>query len=322
MEPLTLCLFTGLDVFNIKENTLEGTTGYSISLLGIQHDFVINASSIYDIGVLTKGKAYLYRSLLLNGKVIPRDYNFLPHKTHTKLLENFMKSISYPQAPKEKLENFFIELSKHQVFAGHNFSFEIPKKDGINYVLKYYFNSLEELYFYLNTLQEKKLIKYSSQTTDSGDHLQVQFTYEGLIELISLTEEGINSNRCFVAMSFQPPEKFHYTDVIKPVIQQFGFQPIKVDELQTQADQTINDLIIAEIKKSKFLIADFAGLRGGVYYEAGYAAGRGKKVIYACPNSEKGKLHFDVKHFSFILYDDLPDFKRQLINKIQAYILD
>ncbi len=163
---------------------------------------------------------------------------------------------------------------------------------------------------------------YSVIENTLGKHFAVQFSYEGLIERIKLTEEGENSKRCFVAMSFHEKEKIIYTEVIKPVIEQFGFQAIRVDELHPGADQTINDLIIAEIKRSKFLISDFTGFRGGVYYEAGYGAGRGKKVIYACPDTEKDKLHFDVKHFSFILYDNFPDFKQKLINKIQAYILD
>ena len=37
-----------------------------------------------------------------------------------------------------------------------------------------------------------------------------------------------------------------------------------------------------QIRKSKFLIADFTGQRGGVYYEAGFAYGLGLPVIWTC----------------------------------------
>ena len=35
---------------------------------------------------------------------------------------------------------------------------------------------------------------------------------------------------------------------------------------------TIPSEIISEIKRSKFMIADLTGYRGGVYYEAGFAS--------------------------------------------------
>jgi nucleoside 2-deoxyribosyltransferase len=41
----------------------------------------------------------------------------------------------------------------------------------------------------------------------------------------------------------------------------------------------IDDRIIAEIRRCRFIVADFTGQRGGVYFEAGFALGLGKPVI-------------------------------------------
>lgn len=37
----------------------------------------------------------------------------------------------------------------------------------------------------------------------------------------------------------------------------------------------IDDEIIGEIRRSAFIVADFTGHRGGVYFEAGFAMGLG-----------------------------------------------
>jgi len=70
--------------------------------------------------------------------------------------------------------------------------------------------------------------------------------------------------------------------------------------------------------------------RGGVYYEAGFAAGLGIPVIYTVhkpwleEKDENGvrinKLHFDTEHMNHIIYDDADDLKKKLINRIRATI--
>lgn len=113
-----------------------------------------------------------------------------------------------------------------------------------------------------------------------------------------------------------------YDDAISPAGSETGFEAIRIDRVHPGIAQTINDAIIAEIKKSKFLISDYTGQRGGVYFEAGYALGKDRKVIYTCPEIDKDHLHFDVNHFPIIFYKDATDLKTKLKMKIEAYILD
>ena len=92
----------------------------------------------------------------------------------------------------------------------------------------------------------------------------------------------------------------------------------------------ITDNIIANIKSSKFVIVDFTYNNLGAYFEAGFAQGRGLKVIRTCKkewfdNCEKlgeDKLHFDVRHYNFIMWNDYEDLKNKLINRIKAVIME
>ena len=58
----------------------------------------------------------------------------------------------------------------------------------------------------------------------------------------------------------------------------------------------ITDEIMAEIRQSRFVIADYTGQKNGVYFEAGFALKLGLTVIPTCRTDEVGKLHFDIKH--------------------------
>lgn len=109
-------------------------------------------------------------------------------------------------------------------------------------------------------------------------------------------------------------------NVIKKVVSESGYEPLLVDELHYDSDMTINDAIIKFIKRSKFLIADFTEQKHGVYFEAGFALGLKRPVIYMCSEKDFGKTHFDVNHYPHIVYKDLNELEQQLRDKIQAWI--
>jgi nucleoside 2-deoxyribosyltransferase len=58
------------------------------------------------------------------------------------------------------------------------------------------------------------------------------------------------------------------------------YRALKIDDWEHTND--INDELIAQIRRSKFMVCDFTGYRGGVYFEAGFAYGLGMEVIYTC----------------------------------------
>jgi len=67
-------------------------------------------------------------------------------------------------------------------------------------------------------------------------------------------------------------------------------------------------------------VIDLTGHRNGVYFEAGYAKGLGREVIWTC-NEEDGKnTHFDADHFNQIRWNTPEDLKDRLTNRIRAVI--
>jgi nucleoside 2-deoxyribosyltransferase len=64
-------------------------------------------------------------------------------------------------------------------------------------------------------------------------------------------------------------------------------------------------LFFGEIRMCRFLIADLTCGNQGAYWEAGYAEGLGKPVIYTCNKSyfDKEGTHFDTNHHQTVLWD-------------------
>jgi nucleoside 2-deoxyribosyltransferase len=108
--------------------------------------------------------------------------------------------------------------------------------------------------------------------------------------------------------------------IIKKVVSEAGYEPLLVDELHFDSEITINDAIIKFIKQSKFIVADFSEQKHGVYFEAGFALGLRRPVIYTCSKKDFGETHFDTNHYPHIVYNDFDELETKLKDKIQAWI--
>ncbi len=85
-------------------------------------------------------------------------------------------------------------------------------------------------------------------------------------------------------------------------------------------NQKICDAIIAEIRRSRFVVADFTRHRGGVYFEAGYALGLGIPVIWTCRKDDLENTHFDTRQYNHIAWENEEDLFVRLKNRIEATI--
>lgn len=134
-----------------------------------------------------------------------------------------------------------------------------------------------------------------------------------------LRQNAIISDQAFVAMWFDPSLQGIWENGIKPALEECGYKPLRID--MQEHNEKICDRIIAELKKSSLVIAEFTGQRGGVYFEAGYALGLGKKVIWCCRENEIEKVHFDTRQYNHITWNTSDELKEKLINRIKATIL-
>ncbi len=99
-----------------------------------------------------------------------------------------------------------------------------------------------------------------------------------------------------------------------------GYKPHRVD--QREHNDKIDDEIIAQIRQSRFVLADFTGHRGGVYYEAGFAKGLGIEVFWTCRKDEIENLHFDIRQYNCIVWDpsNLEDFRSKIRYRIESVV--
>ncbi len=247
-----------------------------------------------------KSHKHILKGLFFNKHWSPKPDAILTKEELNRVLSEF----TYPKTYKEKFENFLTILVHQTKYDGKKISPQSPQEI-------YYFENWMEYKFYWHALNEAGFV--------SGSPDVFQVTFQGLNKSIELLEGGINSKRCFIAMSFADKEK-HIRESIRNAISQTGYESILIDEIHDDADRTINDLIIAEIKRSKFIVADFTAHSKGVYFEAGFALGRGLKVIYTCSKNDWTNTHFDTNHFPHIIYESLEDLEEKLIHKIDAWI--
>jgi nucleoside 2-deoxyribosyltransferase len=229
------------------------------------------------------------------------------------MLQEKLASAPIPRTPKEKLDNLLLSVVKQQAEDGAQVTLYFDRT-----FKQLYFKSTNEFLFYIKSLSDDGLIIAHSDRQVSS----VMLTHKGLLYAASLERSSLASSLCFVAMSFNDAVKHLYTEAIKPACEATGFETFRVDEYHPDAEQTINDAIIAGIKRSRFCIADFTQHRRGVYFEAGYALGRGLKVIYTCHSNEFKDSHFDTNHYPHIIYDTTEELREKLIAKIEAWVKD
>ena len=107
-----------------------------------------------------------------------------------------------------------------------------------------------------------------------------------------------------------------------PELKEQAYRPFIIS--QKPDVNKIDDEIIAEIRRSRFLVADFThgekGARGGVYFEAGFAQGLGIPVIYTCRYNMVDELHFDTRQYAHIVWNTPEDLRNELKNRIMARI--
>ena len=125
----------------------------------------------------------------------------------------------------------------------------------------------------------------------------------------------------FVAMWFDNSMAAVFENGIAPAIEDAGYTPVRIDRQEFLGK--VDDEIMAEIRKSRFVVADFttseeSGARGGVYYEAGFAQGLDIPVIHTCRQDRMQAVHFDTNHFNHITWETPEDLRTQLHRRIEA----
>jgi nucleoside 2-deoxyribosyltransferase len=175
----------------------------------------------------------------------------------------------------------------------------------------------EEFLWYIEWLETQKLV---FQTGAGPATAVLTLSMDGWNRVQPLPRPGGLPGRCFVAMWFSEETRAAYEKGIEPAVSDAGFKPIRID--RKEHNNEIPDEIIAEIRNAQFMVADFTGQRSGVYYEAGFAMGLGRPVVWSCRKDEIGKLHFDTNHKNHINWQTPEELRERLYKRIRATILE
>ncbi|NTV67438.1 MAG: hypothetical protein HGB06_07120 [Chlorobaculum sp.] len=143
-----------------------------------------------------------------------------------------------------------------------------------------------------------------SKTLGGGDKAYATLTFAGWEHYEDLLRSRQVYRKAFMAMQFDDPAlESILENVLKPGAKRAGFDLYKLTDRPTAG--LIDNRMRVEIQASDFVVADLSHDNPGAYWEAGYAEGLDKPVIYTCEKSkfEQAKTHFDTNHHLTILWN-------------------
>ncbi|MGA9365449.1 MAG: hypothetical protein WBW16_13885 [Bacteroidota bacterium] len=234
---------------------------------------------------------------------------YSPLKISTQNLEEIFSNMTVPKTVTEKLDKIIVYLGIQSEREGN----EVRIDPATDYPISYA-RSTEDFKFHLQFLVQEKLADHHAK----GKYL----TYNGWRRYDELQKNPPKTNQAFVAMWFDDSMKSIYEDGIKKAIEDAECDPklkaLRIDLLEH--NDPIDDRILLEIKRSRFVVADFTQHRGGVYFEAGYALGNGIPVLWTCRKRDCERMHFDTRQFSRIEWQNQNDLYKKLKRRIEGSI--
>jgi len=192
--------------------------------------------------------------------------------------------------------------------------FRVELNDWVDYPLAWADNS-DEFSYFLDSLQERHL---ATLETAMSEPSHVTILTDGWEYLQKRATEIVFLDQVFVAMSFKKEMDPVWDTGIKPAIEKAGYKPLRVDK-EPHLDR-IDAKIISAIRDSRFLIADVTGQNAGVYFEAGFALGLNRPVIWCVREDDLRDVHFDTRQYNHIVWKTPEDLQEQLYDSICANI--
>ncbi len=161
-------------------------------------------------------------------------------------------------------------------------------------------SGLEECRWIMQALFERELIfgKFVGMGA-GGFNVNTPLTAKAWAELEAAKTKHQQHNLCFVAMRFLP-EFAPLFAAMERACHRAGYECKRVDT-DPHADH-IDNRLIDMLNRCRFVIADFTEDSRNVYFEAGYARGMGKSVIWTRRATQV--VAFDTNQFYFIDWQD------------------
>ena len=150
-------------------------------------------------------------------------------------------------------------------------------------------------------LEEHGLIKIRGKPirgSHSATLLGATLTLSGWERYEAEKRGEFRGNYGFIAMQFEDSELDPFVkNVVKPAVKEdLGYNLVDMRDVARAG--VIDNILRSQIRDAAFLIVDLTHDNPGAYWEAGYAEGLGKPVIYICEKAkfDLKKTHFDTNH--------------------------
>ena len=213
----------------------------------------------------------------------------------------------------EKLDKILVFLAKKTRVPGSlhvvRYSYDYPLADA---------RDEKEFREYLDHLFSQGLLQIEA-TGKGPQEIAYKLTINGWRQLEPVLRPGGEPGRCFVASWLDDQMDEPYRNGIEPAIRACGYPPVWMKDIPE--NKGITDRILSEIRRAEFIVADFTGQRQSVYFEAGFARGLGREVIWCCRDTEVNELHFDTRHLGHVAWKDSADLREKLAASIRANII-
>ena len=174
-------------------------------------------------------------------------------------------------------------------------------------------------------LKEKEVVRthgpdtWFRQADDSKPHrsepTKISLSLAGWEQYEAERRGQMSGQDGFLALKFNEPDLDDFVkDVLKPTVEEnFGCNLYDMRDV-SQAG-VIDNIMRVRIRDARFVIAELSHGNQGVYWEAGFAEGLGKPVVYICEASKFKEIHFDANHCTTVKWsaDESEKFKRELV---------
>jgi hypothetical protein len=164
-------------------------------------------------------------------------------------------------------------------------------------------------------LAKKELL--NERVGPSPNLRRIKLTLDGWERYEAERHGGFAGNYGFLALKFGDSVLDCFVEAhIKPVVKgALGYDVVDMRDVISAG--IIDNLMRQQIRDAAFVIADLTHDNYGAYWEAGYAEGVGKPVIYICESAkfEHAKTHFDTNHCTTVPWSEAEptQFREQLI---------
>jgi len=147
--------------------------------------------------------------------------------------------------------------------------------------------------------------------------LKMNLTLDGWVRYEAEKQGQISGRYGFIAMQFDDPVLDPFViSVVKPAVKK-GIGYDLFDMRNVARAGIIDNIMRAQIRDAAFVIVDLTHDNPGAYWEAGYAEGLGKPVIYICKREkfDTAKTHFDTNHCTTVPWSsaESDEFAQELI---------